>query len=201
MNSIMGAHLYDIWYLAVDNFLYRNRKLPWFSLTRPHVSPLQFRLDSPRSPHPACPAHPAGAGARGECLNLESQAEISFPQGKKYYTFALKFNHRTDFKKKLLQNMDGSRKKSYYWEHVYCYKVIKIGWNVSKIGRSQRNLTLCLHYVLAGIQTPQHPSSDPWLVTSAPCPSSSPLPNLFCLSQWVQCFVMTFNNLLSSHRV
>lgn len=81
--------------------------------------------------------------------------------------------------------MEAGKNTSYSGEHVDGYKVTKIGLNVSKIGGSQRNLTLGFHYVLAGIQTPQHPSSDPWLVTSAPFPFSSPLPNLFCLPQWL----------------
>lgn len=52
------------------------------------------------------------AGARDEYLNPESQANISFPQGKKYCIFSLlEIIHR---KKKLkiflLQSVDGSMK-------------------------------------------------------------------------------------------
>lgn len=96
------CRIVDIWLLIISS---TETELLWFGLTRPSVSLLQFGLDSPWSPHPACPAHPAGAGAgagaRGQCLSPESQAEISFPQGKKYYTFAHKSNHRIDFFKNI----------------------------------------------------------------------------------------------------
>lgn len=55
---------------------------------------------------------------------------------------------------------------------------------------------------------PQHPSSDPWLATSVSSLSfltSSPKPVLpLSVVAWkanVQCFIMTFDNLLSSHSV
>lgn len=103
--------------------------------------------------------------------------------------------------------MEAGKNTSDSGEHVYCYKVTKIGLNVSKIGESQRNLTLCFHYVLAGIQIPQHPSSDPLaghvsslsLLISSPKPVLSPSVGAWKVN--VQCFIMTFDNLLSSHCV
>lgn len=85
MDSILGAHLYGsyhlyaIRYLSVGNSRYRNRTLLWFGLTRPSVSLLQLRLDSPWGPRPARPAHPAGLGLEANVSILSHRLRLLFP--------------------------------------------------------------------------------------------------------------------------